>query len=78
MNLYEFYSYKLIGKVTAFLQLQESSLRKMIVEASTTAGIFQSDEGKKGRGLGGWSTAGLPHSSRQQGGGKHLNLPSKN
>ena len=37
VNLYELYSYKLIGKLTAFLQLQESSLRNKIVEASTTA-----------------------------------------
>ena len=37
VNLYEFYSYKLIGKLTAFLQLQESSLRNRIVETSTTS-----------------------------------------
>ncbi len=36
VNLYEFCSYKLIGKLTTFLQLQESSFRNMIVEASTT------------------------------------------
>ena len=29
--------YKLIGKLTVFLQLQESTLRNMIVEPSTTA-----------------------------------------
>ena len=31
------YSYRLIGKLTAFLQLQEFSLRKQIVECSTSA-----------------------------------------
>jgi hypothetical protein len=36
-NLSDFYSYRLIGKLTAFLQLQEFSLRKHIVESSTTA-----------------------------------------
>jgi hypothetical protein len=37
VNLYEFYSYKVIGKLTIFLQRQESSFRKIIVEVSTTA-----------------------------------------
>ncbi len=36
VNLYEFYSYKLIGKLTVFLQLQESILCNIIVEVSTT------------------------------------------
>jgi hypothetical protein len=31
VNLSDFYSYSLIGKLTAFLQLQEFSLRNMIV-----------------------------------------------
>jgi hypothetical protein len=36
VNLSDFYSYRLIGKLTAFLQLQEFSLRKHNVECSTT------------------------------------------
>jgi hypothetical protein len=36
-NLSDFYSYRLIGKLTAFLQLQEFSLRKHNVSCSTTA-----------------------------------------
>ena len=36
VNLCDFYSYKLIGKLTAFLQLQEFSLRNMTVNNSTT------------------------------------------
>ncbi len=35
-NLSEFYSYRLIGKLTAFLQLQELCLRNQIVDFSTT------------------------------------------
>ena len=37
VNLCDFYSYKLIGQPTAFLQLQEFSLRNMTVTSSTTA-----------------------------------------
>ncbi len=37
VNLTDFYSYRIIGKLTAFLHLQEFSLRKQIVECSTTA-----------------------------------------
>jgi hypothetical protein len=37
VNLCDFYSYKLIGKLTAFLQLQEFSLRKPTVDFSTSA-----------------------------------------
>jgi hypothetical protein len=37
VNLCAFYFYKLIGKLTAFLQLQEFSLRNIIVASSTTA-----------------------------------------
>jgi hypothetical protein len=37
VNLCDFYFYKLIGKLTAFLQLQEFSLRNMTVDNSTTA-----------------------------------------
>jgi hypothetical protein len=35
-NLSDFYSYRIIGKLTAFLQLQGFSLRKHNVECSTT------------------------------------------
>jgi hypothetical protein len=35
-NLSDFYSNRFIGKLTSFLQLQEFSLRKQIVECSTT------------------------------------------
>ncbi len=37
VNLCSFYFYKLIGKLTGFLQLQEFSLRKMTVASSTTS-----------------------------------------
>ncbi len=37
VNLSDFYSYRLIGKLTVFFQFQEFSLRKQIVESSTTA-----------------------------------------
>jgi hypothetical protein len=37
VNLSDFYFYRLIGKLTAFLQVQEFSLRKQIVESSTTS-----------------------------------------
>ncbi len=37
LNLCDFYFYKLIGKLTAFLQLQEFSLRNQTVDSSTTA-----------------------------------------
>ena len=37
LNLYAFYSYRLIGKLTAFLQLQEFSLRNLTVDTSTSA-----------------------------------------
>jgi hypothetical protein len=36
-NLSDFYSYRLIGKLTAFWQLQEFSLRKPTVACSTSA-----------------------------------------
>ena len=36
-NLSDFYSYRLIGKLTAFLQLQEFCQRNQIVDSSTTA-----------------------------------------
>ena len=37
VNLCSFYSYRLIGKLAAFLQLQEFSLRNLPVASSTTA-----------------------------------------
>jgi hypothetical protein len=36
VNLSDFYSYRLIGKLTVFLQLQEFSLRKPTVVSSTS------------------------------------------
>jgi hypothetical protein len=36
-NLSDFYSYSLIGKLTAFLHLQESSFRNTTVDCSTSA-----------------------------------------
>jgi hypothetical protein len=38
VNLSAFYFYRLIGKLAAFLQLQEFSLRNMTVTNSTTVG----------------------------------------
>jgi hypothetical protein len=37
VNLSDFYSYRLIGKLTAFFQLQEFSLRNLPVASSTSA-----------------------------------------
>jgi hypothetical protein len=37
VNLSGFYSYRLIGKLTAFLQLQEFSQRNLIVGISTSS-----------------------------------------
>jgi hypothetical protein len=37
VNFCDFYSYRLIGKLTAFLQLQEFSLRILPVDSSTSA-----------------------------------------
>ena len=36
VNLFAFYFYRIIGKLTAFLQFQEFSFRKQIVKCSTT------------------------------------------
>jgi hypothetical protein len=36
VNLSDFYSFKIIGKLTAFLELQEFSLRKPTVSSSTS------------------------------------------
>ncbi len=40
VNLSDFYSYSLIGKLTAFLQLQEFSQRNLIVGISTSTSRF--------------------------------------
>jgi len=48
VNLSDFYSYSLIGKLTAFLQLQEFSLRNMIVVSSTSAARLWLDISKAG------------------------------
>ena len=40
VNLSDFYSYRLKGKLTAFLQLQEFSLRKPTVARSTSPAAF--------------------------------------
>jgi hypothetical protein len=37
VNLSDFYSYRLIGKLTAFLKLQEFTLRNLTVDSSTSA-----------------------------------------
>jgi hypothetical protein len=37
VNSLDCYSYRIIGKLTAFLQLQEFSLRNMTVDSSTSA-----------------------------------------
>ncbi len=39
-SLNEFYSYRLIGKLTAFLQLQEFCQRNQIVDSSTSAAML--------------------------------------
>jgi hypothetical protein len=40
LNLSDFYSYRLIGKLTAFLQFQEFSLHNLPVVSSTSAARF--------------------------------------
>jgi hypothetical protein len=45
-NLSDFYSCRLIGKLTAFLQLQEFSLRKPTVVCSTSAARFSLSSSK--------------------------------
>jgi hypothetical protein len=42
VNSFDCYSYRLIGKLTAFLQLQEFSLRNLTVEDSSTFGTRRS------------------------------------
>jgi hypothetical protein len=44
VNLSDFYSYRLIGKLTAFLQLQEFRLRNQPVESSTSVGHLSLQE----------------------------------
>jgi len=40
VNLCAFYFYRLIGKLTAFLQLQEFSLRNLTVRFTTARGVL--------------------------------------
>jgi hypothetical protein len=40
VNSCDFYSYRLIGKLTAFLQLQEFSLRNTTMDSSTSAALL--------------------------------------
>jgi hypothetical protein len=49
-NLSDFYSYRLIGKLTAFLQLQEFSLRKLTVDYSTSDTRHSFNNSKTGLG----------------------------
>jgi hypothetical protein len=46
VNLSDFYSYKLIEKLTAFLQLQEFSQRNLTVTSSTSAARLSSRNSK--------------------------------
>jgi hypothetical protein len=46
--LSDFYSYRLIGKLTAFLQLQEFSLRNLPVASSTSAARLSLKRSKAG------------------------------
>ena len=48
VNLSDFYSYSLIGKLTAFLKLQEFRLHKMIVTSSTSAARLSLHNSKVG------------------------------
>jgi hypothetical protein len=48
VNLCDFYSYRLIGKPTAFLQLQEFSLRKPTVASSTSTARRSLHSSKQG------------------------------
>ena len=48
VNLCDFYSYKLIGKLTAFLQLQEFSFRNMTVDSSTSTARLSLTSSKAG------------------------------
>jgi hypothetical protein len=46
VNLSDFYSYRLIGKLTAFLHLQELSQRNLTVVSSTSAARLSSRSSK--------------------------------
>jgi hypothetical protein len=48
VNLSDFYPYRLIGKLTAFLQLQEFSLRNPPVDYSTSAARLSLNSSKAG------------------------------
>jgi hypothetical protein len=48
VNLSDFYSYRLIGKLTVFLQLQEFSLRNLTVTSSTSAAWLSLHSSKAG------------------------------
>jgi hypothetical protein len=48
VNLSDFYSYRLIGNLTAFLQLQEFSLCKPTVTSSTSAARLSLHNSKAG------------------------------
>jgi hypothetical protein len=48
VNLSDFYYYKLIGKLTAFLQIQEFSLHNLPVVSSTSAARFSLNSSKVG------------------------------
>jgi hypothetical protein len=48
VNLSDFYSFRLIGKLTVSLQLQEFSLRNMIVASSTSAARLSLNSSKAG------------------------------
>ena len=48
MNSCDFYSYRLVGKLTAFLQLEEFSLRNVTVDSSTSAARLSLHSSKAG------------------------------
>jgi hypothetical protein len=48
LYLSDFYSYRLIGKLTGSLQLQEFSFRNMIVASSTSAARLSINSSKAG------------------------------
>ena len=48
VNLSDFYSYRLIGKLTVFLKLQEFSFRNQTVDSSTSAARLSRSRSKEG------------------------------
>jgi hypothetical protein len=48
VNLSDFYSYRIIGKLTAFLQLQEFNLRNIPVTSSTSVARLSLNSSKAG------------------------------